>query len=136
MKDRYLFRGKRTDNGEWVIGSYIPKWYDGARISQVIVQDENSDDLGLLDEPLVKYYIQSKTIGQCTGLKDKNGKLIFEGDVVDRNGYRGVIEYNDHYEAGACFVVNFDDEDAQDLWDYKLRWYELEIIGNIHEAKK
>ena len=122
MKDRYLFRGKRTDNGDWVIGSYIPKWFDGARISSVIiVDDSDNEELGILDDRLIKYYVDPKTIGQCTSLKDKNGKLIFEGDEVVWLGDIWTIVWENGY---FCYGDRVN----------PIRHYnEIEIMGTIHD---
>ena len=73
MEDRYLFKAKRIDNGEWVTGQYVNTCYpkDCKKTGHFIVKYPNH-----LNE------IYTSTICQCTGLKDKNGKLIWENDVV------------------------------------------------------
>lgn len=67
MEDRYLFRGKRKDNGEWTEGFLLKRW-DGLWIFTI---DEKFADL-----------IIPSTLCQCSGLKDKNGKLIWENDIL------------------------------------------------------
>ena len=69
MNERYLFRGKRTDTGKWEIGLL-------ARYN------EKYPCANIIDETELLIPVETKTVGQCTGLKDKNGKWIFEGDVV------------------------------------------------------
>ena len=71
MKDRYLFRGKRKDNGEWIFGNLI-QTDDGVYIIQ------NYVPLHLIKN----CEVDQSTVCQCTGLNDENGRLIFENDIV------------------------------------------------------
>ena len=74
MKNRHLYRGKRIDNGEWVEGAYYVEPY--TERSFIILW--NSTGLGFNEF----IEVDEKTICQCTGVEDKNGKLIWENDIV------------------------------------------------------
>ena len=67
--DRFLSKAKRVDNGEWVVGYYFKVNYTICEVGYYIMQDKSHD-----------VAIDPSTLCQCTGLKDKNGVLIFEGD--------------------------------------------------------
>lgn len=84
MNDRYLYRGKRIDNGEWVIGGLVRYGFTG-REKYYIVPSYASD--------LYALEIDSSTICWCTGLKDRNGNLIWENDIVNFLGHNGKVMY-------------------------------------------
>ena len=94
MEDRYLFKAKRIDNGEWVEGQYVNTCYpkDCKKTGHFIVKYPNH-----LNE------IYTSTICQCTGLKDKNGKLIWENDIM---------------------VAHLDDAYPEDETYIRILWYE------------
>ena len=77
MEDRYLFKAKRVDNGEWVVG-YIARYGHTGKEKYYIIPSYASD--------LYAIEVDTSTICQCTGLKDKNGKLIWWNDILMCHG--------------------------------------------------
>lgn len=114
--NRGIWRGKDADSGEWIEG-YFAGYYlnDFQELTPHIMRSDNND----LEEVI------PETLRECTGLRDKNGRLVFEGDVVEYKGERYVIEYLVKYmrfapvKPGTVFAV----------FDYA----QSKIIGNIHD---
>ena len=131
MNDRYLYRAKRTDNGEWVEGHLITDEHDEKKCFIGYVFGTN-DDGTQHDYDVVS--VDPSTICQCTGLKGKNGKLIWENDIVNVSTNKGNTLCEARY---ADSVAQFQ------LWQLKtlpktstvlnLGNYEEEVCGNIFD---
>ena len=91
MQERYLYRGKRINNGEWVEGNLITDEMDDSKyfIGYVMGTDEDGfpHDVDVVQ-------VDPSTLCRCTGLHDKNDKLIWEKDIVDGHIKRGAAFLN------------------------------------------
>ncbi len=132
-----LFRGKRKDNGEWVEGNYcIAEKLDKSGVEYFIIEIEAEGS---------QYYVIPETVGQYTGLTDKNVRQIFDGDIVEL--------YDKNNDIRMKAYVEFGNPNREYNWGYQLvpigkakanldilLWVEMEdagayieVIGNIHD---
>lgn len=142
MNNRYLYKAKRKDNGEWVCGNLIFRRIWSSEFYVIRVEDNGFDNYE-------EFEVIPETICQCTTLIDKNGKLIFTDDILHiRTGkgwscpagidiyYKVVFtEFNkEHY--GCTEYIGFMAERSNGSLSsiyYTVTSYGAEVIGNIHD---
>lgn len=149
-----LFRGKRVDNGEWVEGFYseLPAPSLGATIFAADEEMVCEDTFPCIIEIVTKQHskfspayplevveaeihkVVPETVGRFTGLKDQNGKKIFEGYIVTYIGEVCLVKWDDET---AKFVLENENLvcDFEEVWCNRFK-SKIEVIGNIHDNPK
>ena len=142
-----LFRGKRVGSEEWVEGFYLTSpEFDNQEVAVITT-----------DKPRNPYYVSKETIGQYTGLTDKNGTKIFEGDIIKytrTNMYAPDCSFHkkdlvsihlvlwdssvsafvqQHYSLNDKRIVG---KGSAVLYDNRAKENIVEVIGNIHDNRE
>lgn len=140
MNNRYLFKAKRIDNREWEIGNLIALPTGDYEISNKC-NNHPPDCDPMWDKVVITHKVDPTTICQCTGLKDKNGKLIWGNDIVDGHIKRGAAFLNclvlwneskarfDVRAKGCNFPMTLDEVAG----DISVGGLDYEVVGNIFD---
>lgn len=148
MNNRYFFRGKRVDNGEWVYGGIYYQKADEVKEEAVYIIGGSLNDVG------VAYEVIPETVGQSTGLEGKNDKLMFEGDIIRTQPFSdkpysskakykqhlGVVEYRISHFKNSLYEQDYRAEWRANIKDYGKfvycdwnEFFKCEVIGNIYD---
>lgn len=135
------FKGKRLDNGEWLEGYYRGNNEGKAFISRI-------------KRPPLSFAVDPATVCQFTGILDKKGKEIYEGDVLrsdeypysdleddERDNYFAVVYYHEEYARFVTVAITTPESKVEGIWTgfhkdvLREEMKKFEVVGNIHEEK-
>lgn len=123
MENRFLFRGKRKDTGEWIQGCLYGIWE-----RRYILGGMTNDIPNMVE-------VDPSTVCQCTGGKDKNSKLIYEDDIAkdDKGNLYKAFWQDNHYQF-SWMCVKSEKLPIGAKWNFDcFRGYEMEVIGNVFD---
>lgn len=135
MNNRYLFKGKTIDNEEWIIG-----YYEESNGRSYINYEETIEKHGKSIKVIRSKEVIPETVRPCMGLKDNDGKLMFEGDIIEcYSDYEDVLGYSRTIEYCGVIVWNA----TKYCWSIKTNnelmpfndydWDIAMVIGNIYD---
>lgn len=136
--EEILFKGKRIDNGEWVVGDLIHRQIWKRSLTIIRVSDDGFDHYE-------EYEVIPETVGQFTGLTDKNGNKIFEGDIISATA----LDTGEEQTAVVCFGNFIDENNGDEYIGFFIEFdgikttitqlameeckNRIEVIGNIYD---
>lgn len=129
-----LFKAKRIDNGEWIVGSLIQTPYLGSIRSWISSEQEDKARLREISSNQAvwrAFEVRTDTICQCTGLQDKNGNLIWENDIVNTQCGKAIVIW-DKAEWRIKWIKDTIWRKDLHFWTNEDDW-KCEIIGNIFD---
>ena len=141
MEKNYKFRGKKQENGRWIYGYY----YNDSALDYILPS-------GIMpNEDTWDFCVESDSLGQATGLKDKFGKDVYEGDIIMMTIAKGktrrikqeeeckLFGYIKKNTMNPSMCLEYKDEYNKIAWDYdfvKKGLATIEVVGNIHDNKE
>lgn len=132
------FRGRRIDNNEWVYGYLYSLQLPSGEACMILTQDNNHLDNSLKPKYHLAFtlwvdlfIVNPVTVGQFTGLYDKNGKEIYEGDIVRCNEFVYEVVYES--KRFASFALRRDKDMYDHYFGEAMECDACEVIGNIHD---